>query len=424
MKVKFHTLGCKLNFAETSTFRRQLMERGFTDAMAEETADVIVVNTCSVTADADKKCRNIIRRLVRENPGAVTVVTGCYASLSKKEVESIDGVSLVLSNDEKSSLVDCVSALVSGEQPVPRRSYFDAFSSGDRTRSFLKVQDGCSYRCSYCTIPAARGASRNIPVSAIVEDARRIASAGQKEIVLTGVNIGDFGKSTGESFLDLLTALDAVEGIERYRISSIEPNLLTDSVIEFTAQSRKFMPHFHIPLQSGSNAVLRKMHRRYLREKFADRIEKVREKMPDAFFGVDVIVGFPVETDELFEETYDLLSELHPSFLHVFPFSSRPGTEAAAMKDIPFAVKECRVHRLTMLSDDLHSKFLSEFVGTTRPVLFESEERRGMMGGFTDNYIRVEIPYNPHLVGSITDVELASFSPDRKSLTGTINNRD
>lgn len=418
MKVRFHTLGCKLNFAETSTFHRQLLEKGFEEASPSSAADILIINTCSVTADADKKCRNIIRRLIKDNPGAITVITGCYASLSKKEIETIPGVSLVLSNDEKSSLTECVEALAKGAAPDPYKSYFGAFSSGDRTRSFLKVQDGCSYRCSYCTIPAARGESRNMSIASVVEDARKVASLGQKEIVLTGVNIGDFGKSTGESFLDLLLVLDSVDGIERYRISSIEPNLLTDEIIDFTASSRKFMPHFHIPLQSGSNSVLQKMHRRYRREKFADRIAKVREKMADAFFGVDVIVGFPTESEQNFQETYDFLSEVRPSFLHVFPFSSRPGTEAASMAQIPFCEKECRVHTLTSLSNSLHNEFQTRFLGTTRPVLLESEERGGMMSGFTDNYLRVQVPFESSLIGTIVPVNLVSLSG--QSIGGTL----
>lgn len=419
MKVKFHTLGCKLNFAETSTFHRELLSVGFTEATEDETADLIIINTCSVTADADKKCRNLIRRLLKENPGSKAVVTGCYASLSKKEIEKIEGVAVVIPNDEKGSLVRRVVALRDGKQTEAESKYFHAFSSGDRTRSFLKVQDGCSYRCSYCTIPAARGISRNNPIEDIVKDAREIASFGQKEIVLTGVNIGDFGKTTGESFIDLLKALSNVDGIERYRISSIEPNLLTDEIIDFTTSDRKFMPHFHIPLQSGSNDVLRLMRRRYKREKFADRILKVREKMPDTFFGVDVIVGFPSETEENFNETYSFLEELHPSFLHVFPFSSRPGTPAAEMKPLSSAQeKECRVHKLTSLSDRLHTSFISGFIGDTRPVLFESQNRNGLMSGFTDNYIKVEIPYDNSLVGKISQVTLSELSPNGQSVLG------
>lgn len=412
-KVSFHTLGCKLNFSESSTLARQFVEGGFERVNSELEADIAVVNTCSVTEHADKKCRNLIRRIHRRNPKALIAVTGCYAQLKPEEIARIEGVSIVLSNNDKGDLYQRVVEL-SRESPVEVYScevesltrFFAAFSSSDRTRTFLKVQDGCDYCCAYCTIHYARGSSRNLPIATLVEQARRIAAEGQKEIVLTGVNTGDFGRTTGERFIDLLRALNQVEGIERYRISSIEPNLLTDEIIDFCAASPKFQHHFHIPLQSGSNKVLAGMRRRYTAERFRDRIERVREKMPDAFFGIDVIVGFPGEGEEQFMETYRLLEELKPSFLHIFPFSERPGTPAVEMPDkVPPQVAAERVERLEALSRRLHRSFVEEQLGREAEVLFESTVRRGMLFGYTGNYCRFAAPYDRSLINRIVRVK-------------------
>ncbi len=427
-KVAFRTLGCKLNFSETSTIARAFEQSGFVRAKQGESADIYVINSCSVTEHADKKCRNLVRRLVRENPRALVVVTGCYAQLKPKEVASIEGVDLVVGNNEKGSIPEQVAALASERLTAGERSgavihtceveeltgFFAAFSSGDRTRSFLKVQDGCSYRCSYCTIPLARGASRNIPVADLVEEARQIASRGQKEIVLTGINIGDFGRTTGESFLSLLEALDGVEGIERYRISSIEPNLLTDPVIEFTARSRKFQPHFHVPLQSGCDRILALMRRRYNTARFAERIEAVRRAMPDVFFGIDVIVGFPGETEADFEQTYRFLETLRPAFLHVFPYSVRPHTPAAEMADrVDARIAADRVKRLSELSDRLHRTFCEEHIGRQARVLWESTRHGGDMLGYTENYLRVRAPFQREKINTLSDVRLGEPGPDQ-----------
>ena len=427
-KVAFRTLGCKLNFSETSTIARAFEQSGFVRAKQGESADIYVINSCSVTEHADKKCRNLVRRLVRENPRALVVVTGCYAQLKPKEVASIEGVDLVVGNNEKGSIPEQVAALASERLTAGERfgavihtceveeltGFFAAFSSGDRTRSFLKVQDGCSYRCSYCTIPLARGASRNIPVADLVEEARQIASRGQKEIVLTGINIGDFGRTTGESFLSLLEALDEVEGIERYRISSIEPNLLTDPIIEFTARSRKFQPHFHVPLQSGCDRILALMRRRYNTARFAERIEAVRRVMPDVFFGIDVIVGFPGETEADFEQTYRFLETLRPAFLHVFPYSVRPHTPAAEMADrVDARIAADRVKRLSELSDRLHRTFCEEHIGRQARVLWESTRHGGDMLGYTENYLRVRAPFQREKINTLSDVRLGKPGPDQ-----------
>ena len=338
-RVNFHTLGCKLNFSESSTLAREFERGGFVRVAPDAEADICVINSCSVTEHADKKCRNLIRKLHRRNPGAIIAVTGCYAQLKPQEIAAIEGVGIVLSNNDKGMLYKRVVEL-SGKgraqiyscDTESLTSFFAAFSSGDRTRAFLKVQDGCDYKCAYCTIHYARGGSRNMPIADLVAEARQIAAAGQKEIVITGINTGDFGRTTGERFIDLLRALNEVEGIERYRISSIEPNLLTDEIIAFCAASPKFQHHFHIPLQSGSDKILGLMRRRYTTARFADRIAAVRALMPDAFIGIDVIVGFPGETEEDFRTTYDFLEGLKPAFLHIFPFSERPGTPAV---DLP-----------------------------------------------------------------------------------------
>ena len=419
-KVAFYTLGCKLNFSETATLARQFESGGFVRARRGERADICIINTCSVTEHADKKCRHAVRRAVRENPGALVAATGCYAQLRPGDLAAIPGVDLVIGNNEKGELYDQVVRLLGrGERTVEVhtcsaeeiRSFFAAFSTGDRTRAFLKVQDGCDYRCTYCTIPDARGRSRNIPVAELVSEAEQIAARGAREVVLTGVNIGDFGRTTGESFLELIRALDTVAGIERYRISSIEPNLLTDSVIDFCTASTKFMPHFHIPLQAGSDRILHRMRRRYDTARFSERIERVRSAMPNVFLGIDVIVGFPGETEADFEEAYRFLADtIRPAYLHIFPYSVRPGTPAAEFPDrVPAEVAAERVARLGELSNELHAAFCTAHAGEVRPVLFESTVRAGRMTGFTDNYIRVSVPYRREAVNRILPVELGSL---------------
>ena len=477
-KISFHTLGCKVNFAETSTLAREFAEAGFervggsADFDGDDDgggriplADVYVVNTCSVTAAADKKCRNLIARLHRRSPEAIIAVTGCYAQLAPEKLAAMDGVSLIFGNNYKNDITRLVAMHNSeGFNPrwkensynslVPsqdasttcgdsRRSVseilpsaltdgcaqtlspsspgfspthcshsdieriFPAYSVGDRTRSFLKVQDGCDYRCSYCTIHYARGGSRNIPIAKAVEQAREIAACRVKEIVLTGVNTGDFGRTTGEKFIDLLRALDGVEGIERYRISSIEPNLLTDETIDFCASSPKFQDHFHIPLQSGSDRILGLMRRRYTTAKFADRLARVREVMPDTFFGVDVIVGFPGETEDDFEQTRAFLERVRPAQLHVFPYSVRPGTPAAEMPGrVSPKVAAERAAVLGALSEELHAEFTALYAGTSARVLWEAEQKDGMMSGFTGNYIRVSAPYDPQKVNTVTETTI------------------
>ena len=416
-RVSFHTLGCKLNFSESSTLARLFEEGGFERVGVNDAADICVINSCSVTEHADKKCRNIIRKLHRRNPEAIIAVTGCYAQLKPQEIAEIEGVDIVLGNNDKADLYKRVVELSQrGATEIYSchcdeiTRFFAAFSSGDRTRSFLKVQDGCDYKCAYCTIHYARGSSRNIPIADIVEQARQVAASGLKEIVITGVNTGDFGRTTGEKMIDLLRALNDVEGIERYRISSIEPNLITDEIIEFCAASPKFQHHFHIPLQSGSDHILGLMRRRYTSAKFADRIEKIRSLMPDAFIGIDVITGFPGETEEDFQQTYDLLARLRPSFLHIFPFSERPGTPAVDMPNkVPSYISTQRVARLEELCRELHYEFCAQGVGTEDNVLFESTVRGGMMFGYTGNYRRVKAPYRKEMINQICRVRLGEI---------------
>ncbi len=413
-RVSFHTLGCKLNFSESSTLAREFERGGYRRVEASEPTDVAVINSCSVTEHADKKCRNIIRKIHRRNPNAIIAVTGCYAQLKPEAIAEIEGVDIVLSNNDKGDLYRRVVELKErGKTEVYSCSvenltrFFAAYSSGDRTRSFLKVQDGCDYKCAYCTIHYARGSSRNIPIAEVVEEAREIAAAGQREIVITGVNTGDFGRTTGERFIDLLRELDKVEGIDRYRISSIEPNLITDEIIEFCAASKKFVPHFHIPLQSGSTRILGLMRRRYTAERYRERIAKIRELMPDSFLGVDVIVGFPGEGEEEFLETYRLLEEVGASFLHIFPFSERPGTPAVDMPGkVQSRIATERVERLEELSARLHRTFSERYLGTEREVLFESTNHNGIMYGYTDNYIRVSAPYDASVINTICSVRL------------------
>ena len=431
----YYTLGCKLNFSETSTFGKMLQELGVRTAAKGEKADICLINTCSVTEVADKKCRQQIHRMVRENPGAFVVVTGCYAQLEAEEVAKIDGVSLVLGSNEKANLIQFLSEAwinrgekleVRGERNAFRqktkdiKSFAPSCSRGNRTRYFLKVQDGCDYFCTYCTIPYARGFSRNPSIASLVAQAEEAAKEGGKEIVLTGVNIGDFGKTTGEHFIDLVKALDKVEAIQRYRISSLEPDLLSDELIEYCAQSRAFMPHFHIPLQSGSDAVLKLMHRHYDRQLFADKIHRIKELMPDAFIGVDVMVGCRGETPECFEETYEFLKGLDVTQLHVFPYSERPGTSALS---IPYVVtekdKKLRSKRLLDLSDEKTIAFYQQHVGQEAEVLFEKATRGRAMHGFTRNYIRVELSpkdADPALDNQLVRVKLGELTVDKQSL--------
>ena len=413
MRIAFLTLGCKLNYAETSTYERGFAAAGLEIVPWREKADIYLVNTCSVTSTADMKSRNLVRRCHRLNPDAKLIVTGCSAQLRREELEAIEGVAKVFGADEKSLVVPGTLALVIPDF-VPGKTdpaaVFGAYSSGERTRSFLKVQDGCDNFCKYCTVPYARGRSRNVPVCECVRGAREIASKGIREIVLTGVNTGDFGRTTGESFMDLLKALDAVEGIERYRISSIEPNLLTEDIVDWIASGTKFQPHFHIPLQTGSDVMLEKMGRRYTTAFFADRIAYIRKKLeapgkPLVFFGIDVMVGLPGETEELFRETVDFITRIHPAFIHVFPYSRRPGTPAAEMPgQVSAAEKARRVAVLEELCARFHEGFREANKGVRERVLWESSDRNGRMEGYTGNYIRLERPYDGELAGKICDV--------------------
>ncbi|MCC8089630.1 MAG: tRNA (N(6)-L-threonylcarbamoyladenosine(37)-C(2))-methylthiotransferase MtaB [Rikenellaceae bacterium] len=413
-RAGFYTLGCKLNYSETSTIARQLEEHGIIRADKGEQADIYIINTCSVTENSDKKCRNTIRKIIRENPKAIVVVTGCYAQLKAHEIASIEGVDLVIGNSEKGSIADMVKSMSGKSGTVIHTcdaedltSFFSSFSSGDRTRTFLKIQDGCDYKCSYCTIPLARGGSRNKPITEIIAEAEKIAAKGQKEIVVTGINTGDFGKTTGESLYELISRLDNVEGIERYRISSIEPNLLTDQIIEFCGSSAKFQPHFHIPLQSGCDRILGLMRRRYTTALFADRIEKIRRHIPSAFIGIDVITGFPGEGCEDFNTTFEFLRSVNPAFLHVFPYSVRPNTPAAEFPDkvAPKIIAE-RVRILTQLSYEFYRKFSEKFIGSEAKVLFESTRRGGFIFGYTENYLKVQVPYSKGLINTIASVRL------------------
>ncbi len=412
-KIAYITLGCKLNYAETSTYERELMKEGFEAVPWSKGADVFLVNTCTVTEHSDKKSRNIIRKLHRQNPEALIFVTGCYAQLKKAEIEAIEGVTAVFGATEKSRIVREIAAAVKGTECCGHGigTFFPAYSSGERTRSFLKVQDGCDYKCHYCTVPYARGESRNIPIAEIIPQAEAIAAEGIKEIVLTGVNTGDFGKTTGETFFDLIKSLNGVEGIERFRISSIEPNLLTEEMIDWIVSGTKFLPHYHIPLQSGCDTILREMGRRYDTAAFARKIQYIRERSefpggPKVFFGIDVIVGFPGETDELFMETYNFLKDVvKPAFIHIFPYSRRAGTPAAERKNqVQDSVKTRRVQMLEELCARLHEEFLESNRGVAEKVLFESTDKKGMMEGYTGNYIRISRPYDPGLIGKIADI--------------------
>ena len=427
-KAVYYTLGCKLNFAETSSIGKSLKEAGIRTARRGEKADIIVVNTCSVTEVADKKCRQAIHKLVKAHPGAYVIVTGCYAQLKPDTVADIEGVDLVLGAEQKGDLMDYLvtleksahgAAITTATKDI--RKFSPSCSRGDRTRYFLKVQDGCDYFCSYCTIPFARGRSRNGKIADLVEQAREVAAEGGKEIVLTGVNIGDFGKTTGETFLDLIKELDKVEGIERYRISSIEPNLLTDEIIEFVSTSRRFMPHFHIPLQSGCDEVLKLMRRRYDTALFASKIHKIKQLMPHAFIGVDVIVGTRGETPEYFESAYNFIESLDVTQLHVFSYSERPGTQALKIDYIVSPEdKHKRSQRLLELSDKKLKDFYSHHIGKEAVVLSEHSKPGAPMHGFTENYIRVELNADKVKDNHLVKVKLGGFSEDGSSLLSEV----
>ncbi len=433
--VAFHTLGCKLNFSETSSIRRSFEDRGYTTVDFEIGADIYILNTCSVTDFADKKCRYEVRRALKYSPDAKIVVVGCYAQLKPQEIADIPGVDLVLGAAEKFNILNYIDSIsgTSGKGMViagevkEANSFVDAFSFGDRTRSFLKVQDGCDYKCTFCTIPQARGASRSDTVENVVSNAQKIAALGVKEIVLTGVNLGDFGNGTevieGNKpkkqalFIDLIKALDNVEGIERYRISSIEPNLLTEEIISFVAGSKKFVPHFHIPLQSGNDKILKAMRRRYQRDLYKQRVEWIKAKMPHCCIGVDVIVGFPGESDEDFMDTYQFINSLDISYLHVFTYSERANTPAIEMSDpVPMEIRRQRNEMLRILSHKKRMAFSNPFIGSVRPVLFEHSKEKGMMSGFTDNYIKVTLPEDVNMINQIADVKLGFFDESCESV--------
>lgn len=424
-RVSFYTLGCKLNYAETSTLARDFETEGYQVVPFEEAADVTVINTCTVTSEADRKCRQTIRRALRANPEAFVVVTGCYAQLQPEEIAAIEGVDAVLGAQEKFRLFRLIEAFDKRERTQVAVSCIDevtafgpAYSSGERTRAFLKVQDGCDYTCAFCTIPRARGRSRSQGLEATLAQAHEVARQGYREVVLTGVNIGLYGQDHGTSFYELVRALDRVEGIERFRISSIEPNLLTDEIIDFVAGSERFQPHFHIPLQSGDDDVLGKMRRRYRRAVYAGRVRRIRERMPEASIGVDVIVGFPAETEARFENTCRFLTELPVSYLHVFTYSERADTAAVEHPDrmggarVPKGERARRSRMLRILSEKKQHAFYAAHRGELRPVLWEGEEKEGAMYGFTDNYIKVQRPFDPACEGTVEPVRLGPFAPD------------
>ncbi len=426
-KVAFYTLGCKLNFSETSTISRLFGENDFEKVEFNETADIYVINTCSVTGSADKKCRQAIKKCYKQSPDAYIAVVGCYAQLKPDEIVAIPGVDIVLGANEKFNIIDHLNKLESKDQKIVHScdideiEKFDAsYSIGDRTRSFLKVQDGCDYKCTYCTIPLARGKSRNTTIKETVNEAKKIAETEIKEIILTGVNIGDFGRSTEETFFDLVKELDKVEGIERFRISSIEPNLISDEIIDFVSTSKRFVPHFHIPLQSGCDKILKLMQRRYLRDVFAKKVEKIKELIPQACIAADVIVGFPGETDEDFNDTYSFIESLDVSALHVFSYSERDNTKSADMtgKVNPKTIAE-RSQKLHKLSDLKLAEFYKKHLGTDAKVLFEASKSKGKMFGFTDNYIKVETEYNKELANQIVSVTLNEIT-DNGNVSVTI----
>jgi threonylcarbamoyladenosine tRNA methylthiotransferase MtaB len=425
-KVAFYTLGCKLNFSETSTIARNFQDEGFDRVDFEEVADIYVINTCSVTDNADKQFKHIVKKAMKLNDKAFVAAVGCYAQLKPEELAAVGGVDLVLGATEKFKITDYINDLSKNDMGEVHSCeieeadfYVGSYSIGDRTRAFLKVQDGCDYKCTYCTIPLARGISRSDALENVLKNASDISKQGIKEIVLTGVNIGDYGKGEfgnkkhEHTFLDLVQALDEVEGIERLRISSIEPNLLKNETIEFVSNSRTFVPHFHIPLQSGSNDILKKMKRRYLREVYTERVNKIREVMPHACIGVDVIVGFPGETDENFLETYNFLNEMDISYLHVFTYSERDNTKAAELPDVvPINVRNKRSKMLRGLSVKKRRAFYESQIGTNRTVLFESENKEGYIHGFTENYVKVKTPWNPELANTLHEINLTKIDED------------
>ncbi|MDO9138645.1 MAG: tRNA (N(6)-L-threonylcarbamoyladenosine(37)-C(2))-methylthiotransferase MtaB [Lutibacter sp.] len=425
-KVAFYTLGCKLNFSETSTIARSFQDEGFERVEFEEIADIYVINTCSVTDNADKRFKSIVKSALKQNEKAFLIAIGCYAQLKPEELAAVDGVDLVLGATEKFKVTDYIHNLSKNDmgevhscEIEDANFYVGSYSFGDRTRAFLKVQDGCDYKCTYCTIPLARGISRSDTLENVLENAREISEKGIKEIVLTGVNIGDYGKGEfgnkkhEHTFLDLVKALDTVEGIHRFRISSIEPNLLQQETIDFVAESRSFVPHFHIPLLSGSDILLKLMKRRYLKETYTNRVEAIKNKMPNACIGVDVIIGFPGETDELFLETYNYLNELDISYLHVFTYSERPNTEAVEMEGVvPQNVRNKRSKMLRGLSVKKRRAFYESQLGKNFTVLFESENKDGYIYGFTENYVKVKTPWNPELVNTLHEIKLTEINED------------
>jgi len=422
-KVAFYTLGCKLNYAETSTIGRQFANAGFETVDFTDVADVYIINTCSVTENADKKCRKVVKEALKHSPSAYITIVGCYAQLKPQEIANIEGVDMVLGAAEKFMIVDFITNLTKEPKTIIHNSpiqetneFISSYSYGDRTRTFLKVQDGCDYSCTFCTIPLARGASRSDTIPSIIKQAEEIAASGVKEIVLTGVNIGDFGIRNGtkeDKFLDLVKALDEIEGINRIRISSIEPNLLTNEIIEFVAQSKRFVPHFHIPLQSGSNKILSLMRRRYKRDLYVDRVQTIKSLMPNACIGVDVIVGFPGETREDFMDTYQFLNELDIAYLHVFTYSERDDTPAKGMEGtVPGSQRADRSKMLHILSEKKRRAFYETQIGKDAIVLFEADQKEGFMHGFTNNYVKVKVKYDPVLVNELKAVKLTEILPD------------
>jgi len=419
-KVAFYTLGCKLNFSETSTIARQLQEAGFAKVEFQESADIYVINTCSVTENADKKCKQLVKKALKFNPNAFVVILGCYAQLKPKEIAQIHGVDLVLGAQEKFNLTDYLdnieknpAAIIQNSSIKETKEFIPGYSIDDRTRTFMKIQDGCDYFCSFCTIPLARGKSRNATINKTLVEAKKIALTNVKEVVLTGVNIGDFGQGGEENFYQLIQELDKIEGIDRFRISSIEPNLLSTDIIEFVAKSNKFVPHFHIPMQSGSDVLLTAMRRKYDKALYQSRIEKIKELMPECCIGVDVIVGFPGETEQIFEETYQFLVDLDISYLHVFTYSERANTGALKMKQVvPMNIRKERSKRLRILSEKKKRAFYKSNENKTEEVLFEADQEHGIMNGFTSNYVKVKTAYNPLIVNHVAPVKMTEVDRD------------
>ena len=419
-KVAFYTLGCKLNFSETSTIARNFENQGFAKVDFTDRPDIFIINTCSVTDNADKKCRQIVKKALKINPNAFVTMIGCYAQLKPGEIAGIEGVDLVLGANEKINILDHIEKLEKNEVTVIENAnikettdFIPSFSFGDRTRSFLKVQDGCDYFCTFCTIPLARGKSRNASVAATVLEAKKIAETKIKEVVLTGVNIGDFGQGEGENFKDLVVALDDVEGIERFRISSIEPNLLSNEIIEFVSKSKRFLPHFHIPLQSGSDNLLKAMRRKYLSDLYVERVNTIKRLMPNTCIGVDVIVGFPGETEEEFLKTVNFINSIDVSYLHVFTYSERANTTARKMAEsVPLNIRRDRSRQLQILSEKKKRAFYESQIGLEKDVLFEGEENEGTMYGFTENYVKVKIPFDQSLINEIRRVKLTEIDRD------------